>query len=143
MAEFNFLDDEAIADIAFIAKGTTLIELFYSAAMATASLQTDINLLSGEISAQIHIEKSSIEFLLKAFLDEILYFKDAELLFAKDFTINVYELENRLYFEGTLFGSIFDFNIHPMHNDLKAITWHDFRVTKTEEGWECYVLIDI
>ena len=81
MAEFNFLDDEAIADIAFIAKGTTLIELFYSAAMATASLQTDINLLAGEISAQIHIEKSSIEFLLKAFLDEILYFKDAELLF--------------------------------------------------------------
>ena len=61
MAEFNFLDDEAIADIAFIAKGTTLIELFYSAAMATASLQTDINLLSGEISAQIHIEKSCPE----------------------------------------------------------------------------------
>ena len=143
MANFNFLENEAIADIAFIAKGHTLIELFYSAAIATASLQTDIDLLAGEKSEQIHIEKSSIDFLLKAFLDEILYFKDAELLFAKDFSLNVYELDNSFHLDGTLFGSIFDINIHPMHNDLKAITWHDFRVSKTEEGWECYVLIDI
>ena len=143
MVRFEYLEDEAIADIAFKAYGGTINELFLNAAMATANLQTDIELLDDNEVRYLQFEKSDLDRLLKEFLSEILFYKDAELLFAKDFEIDVSEIDEGYKFEGKLIGGIFDPSKHPMHNDLKAITWHDFKVSRLEDSWQCYVLIDI
>jgi len=143
MGSFEYLEDEAIADIAFRAYGDDLQDLFYHAAMATANLQTDINLLPRDEQRDIHIHKSDIDRLLKAFLDEILFYKDAELIFAVDFEVHIEKTVDGYLLDGKLIGGKFDYDIHPMHTDLKAITWHDFKVTKSDAGWQCYVLIDI
>jgi len=143
MGSYRYLDDEAIADIAFIAEASTLEELFYQAGMATASLQTDLKQINVTESRALDIIKADNERLLKAFLQEIIYYKDAELLFATDFTLRIGQQDGDLHLQGELRGGYFDPTVHPMHNDLKAITWHNFYVKETEKGWQCYVLIDI
>ena len=45
----TFLDDEAIADIAYKVRASTLNELFIEAAEVIFNLQTDIELLSNDL----------------------------------------------------------------------------------------------
>ncbi|MHA2503693.1 MAG: archease [Candidatus Kariarchaeaceae archaeon] len=143
MGRYEYLEDEAIADVAFRAHGSTLAELFYQAAMATARLQTDLSLLEPTHSIDLDISKSTLDRLLKAFLGEILFYKDADLIFATNFDVNIQEVDTGYRLVGTMSGADFDYEKHPMHNDLKAITWHNLYVEKKGDEWECYVLIDI
>ncbi|MCH8908351.1 MAG: archease [Candidatus Heimdallarchaeota archaeon] len=58
-------------------------------------------------------------------------------------SINVIKQKEGFSVKGEFVGCEFNFEIHPMGNDIKAITYHDFYVKETSEGWEAYVLIDI
>ncbi|MHA2254113.1 MAG: archease, partial [Candidatus Kariarchaeaceae archaeon] len=78
---FKYLEDEALADIAFLAYGQGINEMFRDAAMAICSLLTDIEKLDTSISFPIDIQHESVERVLYQFLDEIIYLKDAELFF--------------------------------------------------------------
>jgi SHS2 domain-containing protein len=40
-------------------------------------------------------------------------------------------------------GEPIDPDRHDLRTEVKAVTWHDLRVTETEKGWEGYVLLDI
>jgi len=40
-------------------------------------------------------------------------------------------------------GEPIDPDRHDLRTEVKAVTWHELRVTETELGWEGYVLLDI
>lgn len=140
---YEYLEDEAIADIAFMAKSETLEGLFYDAAKATCNLQTNIDQLQENEEREFEIVSKSYERLLKNFLDEIIYLKDADLFFVKDIDVNVSNENNQYIAKGKFTGDIFDPDKYEIGNDLKAITYHDFYLKEMDHGWECYVLIDI
>lgn len=140
---FEYLEDEAIADIAFQASNETLEDLFKDAAIAIFSLQTDIQKLDSNLTYQIIIEEKSLERLFYKFLDEIVYLKDADLFFPKIVEVDSVLKHNTWKLIGRFIGSKFDENIHTIGNDVKAITLHEFYIKKTQNGWECHVIIDI
>ena len=144
MDSFWYLEDEAIADVAFEAYGSNLEAIFYQAGIATANLLTDLNVLTGTELRTLKLSKSSEERLLKNYLDEIVYLKDADLFFIKTIEVSISSDTNIWNLTAKFHGDIFDFEKMPMYNDLKAITWHDFSLRQLDdETWKCYVLIDI
>src|SRR5206468_4915835 len=78
---YHYLEDIGTADIAFEATGRDLPELFIAAADATMNVMID-NLDAIESRETRHIELSNdqIDMLLFDFLQELIYFKDAERL---------------------------------------------------------------
>src|SRR6266403_5150254 len=78
---YKFLEEIGTADIAFEAVGRDLPELFRDAADATMNVMID-NIEAIEPRQTRHIELSSdeIDMLLFDFLQELIYFKDAERL---------------------------------------------------------------
>ena len=139
----TFLDDEAIADIAYKVRASTLNELFKEAAEVIFNLQTDIELLSNDLVFVIDIQAKSAERLLHELLDEIIFLKDAELYFPKSISVEISEKDGVWYASGEFKGCTFDIEKHIQGNDIKSITWHDFSLTKIGEEWDSYILIDI
>lgn len=141
---YQYLEDEAISDIAFKAWGDNLNDIFKEAAKAVYSLLTNIEELTDDLNYPINIKSDSLEKLLYKFLDEIIYLKDAELFFPKNVDLVIVEDKDGNYIlNGTFYGCEFDYKVHQMGNDIKAITYHDFYLKNLNNKWECYVLVDI
>ncbi|MCE7734429.1 MAG: archease [Candidatus Heimdallarchaeota archaeon] len=138
----EFLEDEAIADIAFKVRGESLKQIFIEACTAVFGLQTDINLLDSEIEMGFELSAQTYERLLYNVLSEILYFRDAEYFFGKSLVIEFIEGVS-LTAKGKFIGCEFNEEKHIRGNEVKAITMHDFYLREVSNGWEAYILVDI
>ena len=139
----EFLEEEAIADIAFIVRSDTLENLFIEACTTVFGLQTDLSLIEPNQSFPIDLEGASYERLLYNVLAEILYYRDAEFFFGKETKISLSEEDGTFIAKGEFLGSEFDEDKHIRGNDVKAITMHDFYLKQVDNGWESYILVDI
>jgi SHS2 domain-containing protein len=140
---YEYLEDEALADIAFQARGATLNEMFHDAGMAVCTLLTDIDKLSRDRTIPFNLEAQSLDRMLYNFLDEIIFLKDAELFFAKEIQILEITKGEKWILDGNFVGCEFDQKIHTVGNDIKAITFHELYVKETTHGWESHVIVDI
>jgi SHS2 domain-containing protein len=141
---FEFLDDIAIADVAFEAWGETIEEMFISAAEATMNVMVaDLEKIERREKREIEIGSDAIDMLLFNLLQEIIFFKDAEqlLLRIEDAKIGY---ENGLYFaKTTCWGEQINPGRHQLIVDVKAVTLHRFKVEQTPRGWETFIILDI
>lgn len=141
---YYYLDDYAIADIAFEATGATLEEVFESAADAVMNAMVEnLEEIQPAVTHIVEIEDSELDLLLFRFLQEFVYFKDADRLLLK---VNEMEIEN---FDGghriraSLQGETLDESRHQQRVDVKAITLHKFCLEKTDDEWRAQVLLDV
>lgn len=89
---YKFLEDAAIADVAFEARGKTLRELFESAALAvTGTMVEDAGKVKQKKRKTIEVEAEDLEMLLFNFLQELIFYKDAELLLFNGFHFDIIE----------------------------------------------------
>ena len=141
---YHYLEDIGTADIAFEATGCDLSELFRDAADATMNVMID-NLQAIEPRENRHIELSSdeIDMLLFDFLQELIYFKDAERLLLRVREMQIEEKEGAYSLKATTAGEPLDAGRHQQRADVKAVTLHDFRVERTEGGWRAAAILDI
>jgi|SRR6184192_4685747 len=95
---YHYLEEIGTADIAFEATGRDLPELFSDASDATMNVMID-NLDAIEPRETRHIELSNneIDMLLFDFLQELIYFKDAERLLLRVRAVQI-EQRNEKYF---------------------------------------------
>src|SRR5438874_9303044 len=78
---YEYLEEIGTADIAFEATGRDLSELFRDAADATTNVMIDnIDAIQPRETRQIELSSDEIDMLLFDFLQELIYFKDAERL---------------------------------------------------------------
>src|SRR6188472_3723221 len=78
---YKFLEDVGTADIAFEATGRDLPELFTAAADATINVMIDnLDAIEPREARQVELSNDNVEMLLFDFLQELIYFKDAERL---------------------------------------------------------------
>lgn len=136
---YKFLEDIAIADIAFEATGKDLNELFESAAVALESSMANIGKVKPKIKKEINLSKETLEELLFGFLNELVYLKDAEHLLFSKFTVKVGEKK----LAAEVFGEKIDSKVHELDNDVKAVTFHDFKVERTRNGWKTTIILDV
>ncbi len=137
---YRFVDGVAIADVTFEATGSTLEELFESAANAvTASMVDDLKTIEQKITKKISISGKDPERLLHNFMQELLFYKDSECLVFSKYTIKI--IGNSL--EAELAGEELDQEKHEWITDVKAVSWHMYKLEKTEEGWKAFVILDV
>lgn len=141
---YQFLEDMATADIAFEATGKSLEELFVSAAEATTNVMIrDLQQISKCIKKEIRVEAEELDFLLFDFLQEIIYYKDAELLLFGEYSVKIGRENDRFLLNADAIGEELDGQRHELVVDVKAVTMHQFEVKKTEDGWMARVVLDI
>jgi len=138
---YTFLDHTA--DVLFQAEAGTLNELFQQCALALEETQVDLSKVEHKESITIKVEHKSVEGLLFDFLDDLVFYKDADLLIFSKFDVYVEEKEGKYFLTCQAYGETLDHQKHDPKVDVKAITMHLFEVKKTVEGWKAQVLIDI
>jgi SHS2 domain-containing protein len=141
---YKFLEEIGTADIAFEATGHDLPELFSDAADATMNVMID-NLDAIEPRETRHIELSNdeIDMLLFDFLQELIYFKDAERLLLRARDVRIRQRDKRYFLKAEAAGEVLDAARHHQRADVKAVTLHNFSIEKADSGWKARVLLDI
>ncbi|PSN94247.1 hypothetical protein B9Q04_04890 [Candidatus Marsarchaeota G2 archaeon BE_D] len=139
---FRYLEDVAIADLAFEAESESLEGLFEDAAMALFEAMANTATLRAAGKRRIVVRADTVEDLLYKFLSEVVYLKDAEALLFKN--VDVAITVNGGY---TLVGEgeydVVDPSRQELRMDVKAVTYHMFRVEKRDGSWVCTVVVDV
>src|SRR5437773_3302184 len=134
---YKFLDEIGIADIAFEATGRDLPELFTAVADATLNVMIEnLDAIEAHETRRIELKNDAIDMLLFDFLQELIYFKDAERLLLRIREVRIDEKEDAYSLNATAVGEPLDPARHQQRADVKAVTLHDFRVEKTDGRWK-------
>jgi SHS2 domain-containing protein len=141
---YHYLEEIGTADIAFEATGRDLAELFSDAADATMNVMIDnLDAIEPRETRQIELSNDKIDMLLFDFLQELIYFKDAERLLLRVREAQIDEKEENYLLIATATGERLDAERHHQRADVKAVTLHDFSVKKDNGGWKARVVLDI
>ena len=141
---YRYLEDIAIADIAFVAEGKDLRETFIAAADATLKVMIDNpEAVEARESRYLNLENEQLDMLLFDLLQELIYYKDSERLMLRVKEITITEERNAYLLKGTATGEKLDPDRHHQRADVKAVTLHQFRLEKRMGGWRATVILDI
>ena len=139
---FKYLEEIAIADIAFEAAGKTLEDLFVSCAEAVEDSMVNLKQVKPKIEKTVHLMDENQETLLFKFLNELIFLKDAEGLLFSKFNIKI-KHDKKFSLTAEIFGEKIDHKRHELRNDIKAITYHLFSIKKDGQNFKATVVLDI
>jgi len=141
---FHYLEEIGTADIAFEATGRNLLELFTAAADATMNVMIDnLDAIEPRETRQIQLANDKVDMLLFDFLQELIYFKDAERLLLRVRDVQIDEKDEKYFLEMKAAGERLDPERHHQRADVKAVTLHDFSVEEDDGGWKATAILDI
>ena len=142
MPKYKFLEDVAIADIAYEAYGKDWNKLFENAALAIFELSADLKTVDAKQKLEINLENENIENLLYDFLSEILFLKDSKYMVFKKVQVKIKEGKKHKL-KSVLEGDTINPKKQHLENDIKAVTMHMFKVEKTKNSWKATIVLDI
>jgi SHS2 domain-containing protein len=129
---------EHTADIGLVARAVDLNDLFATATEGMATIAGVYRPGGGE-SVRIHVEGSDVEGLLVDWLNEVLYEHDSRGAALRAVTMASVE-------SSAVTGSI---EVTPLSDrddegiQIKAVTYHQLEVKRTDDGWEARVFFDV
>lgn len=136
---------EHTADIGLRITAQDLKGLFRDAAEGFFELVTDLRAIKGTDSGssqeiEIDFREEDAPGLFMRWLQEILFMFSARKLVLTDpdfirLTSTALTAKAK--------GVRFDPRVHPSRHEIKAVTYHRFRVAETASGWEAEVIFDI
>lgn len=132
------------ADVGFLAYGATLEELFVNSALAMISIGGDLESVRESERRDIEVAGENAESLLYGWLAEILAVMDAERLALR--RAEVTELVTKAgggRVRGVVYGEPFDRVRHAAGVAIKAVTYHQFAIERTADGWRARVFLDL
>ena len=144
-SKFRFLEKAVTADVAFEAFGKSLKDVFENAALATVETMVDTDTVSPRMQKMIKLQNKEIGALLIDFLNELIYYKDAEQMFISKFDVDVKQKkENGVWIlTAKIAGEPLDYKKHQLRADVKAATWHLFELKQKGKEWTARVVLDI
>ncbi|WMW22132.1 archease [Methanolobus mangrovi] len=139
--DFEYL--EHTADAKFRAYGKTLEEAFQNAALAMLNVMVDTSSVKNSSSVDIELTSPDLDSLLFDWLSEILFvFEVDEMVFG---SVRVNELnicDEECSMSATLSGEAMDLSVHVFDTEVKAATYNDMRIEKTDDGWMIQATVD-
>jgi SHS2 domain-containing protein len=127
---------EHLADLKIKGYGKDLKELFSNLLKGMFEACKPIVENDSIISREVKIRSESLESLLYDFLSEALYLSDVN-------NETYFEVNFEKLTENELVCKIKGKKIKGFETEIKAVTWHDLEIKKTEKGWEATILFDI
>ena len=128
------------ADIGFRAFGTSLAELFENAALALVSIAGEIEGVEPLSEYALEAAGGDRESLLVAWLSEVLYWLDGRHIRFQRFRVSMAD-DRRVTATGL--GEPWEPSRHPARLLVKAVTWHQLRIARSDSGWMAEVYLDV
>jgi SHS2 domain-containing protein len=139
MKKFEFVDITT-ADVAFVAYGKDLNELFENAALAFFEVMINTEQIKLKTKREIKVDGDDLVSLMFNWLNELLIYVDGENLAFSKFDVKVDEKFN---LDATCSGEKIDLKRHETRTAVKACTYHKLEVKKTGNQWRARVIVDI
>ena len=137
---------EHTADVGLQIYGKDLQELFAHAARGLFDLMTPIDTMgkkavsARQVRKKITLKGSDVKDLFLKWLKELLFLFDTEKIVFTSFDPLKIEGDS-LEAEGV--AVIFDPAVHDQKIEVKAVTYHGFKMEKQKKGWTAEVIFDI
>jgi len=128
------------ADIGFRAFGGTLPELFENSAVALVSIASEIEDVEARLRYPLEADGSDWESLLVAWLSEVLYWFDGKRISFCRFRIRAMD-SCRL--KAVAYGEPRNSLRHHAKPIVKAVTWHQLKISPARDGLIAEVYLDI
>jgi len=141
---FQFLDDIAVADLAFEASGGSIQEVFQGATNAVIESLANPDTIGATWQQAVGREDEDPAALLFDWLSDLVYWKDAAgVVFSKadvrltQHAAGVWKLNARLY------GEPVNGSTQELRADVKGVTKHLYRLARDGERWTARVILDV
>src|SRR5919108_5980667 len=123
---YAYADDIAISDVAFRAWGATLEEVFMAAADATMhAMVDDLETLAPQEERAFEVRDEVLDLLLLNFLQELIYYKDADCLLMRVTDVAITRDPTAGYVvRARAAGEPLDPDKHTLAADVKGVTLH-------------------
>ena len=141
---YKFIEGITCADICTEVESETLSELFLDSGKAVIEIMGNTETVEGNSDLKVSLQNENIEKLLFEFLEEIILKKDEKnMIFKKIKDLKIDENTGKITF--VLKGDKININKHELRQDVKAITYHHFKLVKdTEENvWKATFVVDV
>ena len=136
-APTGFEEVEHTADWALRVRGRDLRELLLNAARGMVSLMIDDPAgLPTDIEQSIELESIDAESLLVDWLSELAYWTETEMIVFHQFDLHQVTLT---FLQATVRGG----RAPGLKKHIKAVTYHNLEIIKTDEGLEATVVFDV
>jgi len=140
MEKFKFIDITT-SDVAFIAYGKDLNELFANAALAMFEVMINSKQIEPKVERKVKVKGDDLLSLLFEWLNELLFYYGAENLAFSKFEVKVDEKNFGL--EATCYGEKINPEKHETKTEVKACTMHKMKIEKVNNIWQAQVILDI
>jgi SHS2 domain-containing protein len=141
---YAYLEDDVTSDVTFRVWGPTIEEVFRGAVDATVNLMIDpVAAVEAVVTRAVALEAESLDLLLAALLDEVVFRKDTEGLLLRVHAIRIETEKGRPRLEAELAGEPPDRRKHTLGVDVKAVTLYGLCVVRRDEMWEARVTVDV
>ena len=142
-SSFRFLDDIALADLAFEADGDSVQELFRAATRALLETLADPGTVAETWERRITKTEDDPADLLFEWLSDIVYWKDAAGVVFHDADLSVRQEGSAWTLEALLRGAPVDQTEQTLRNDVKGVTKHLYDVKREGTRWYARVVVDV
>ncbi len=128
------------ADLGIIVKGPDVENLFILAAQAMTDLIVKGDISEKTATRDVLVEGEDFPDLMVRWLGEILYLFEGENLI-----VNSIEIKSisPIQLKSTLTLTSFEPKHHQVLREIKAVTYHQISVNKSDDGWEAKIIFDI
>jgi len=140
MKKFEFIDITT-ADVAFVAYGKDLNELFADAALAMFEVMINTKQVKSTVTKKVKLSGNDLQSLMFNWLNELLVYVDSENLVFSDFKVKVDEKKFSLSAECK--GEKIDRKKHETRTAVKSATMHKMEIKKERNIWKAQVILDI
>jgi SHS2 domain-containing protein len=140
---FEFVDD-VTSDLSFVARGATLADVFLAAAAALMDATVEEPGALRELELRrVELAEPDVELLLLAFLNELIYLRDAQALLMRPRRLEVEVAPGAARLVAELAGEPIDPARHELSADVKAATAYGLRLAREDGGFRATVTLDV
>lgn len=142
-ASFHFLDDVALADLAFDAEGDSIQELFEAASNAVMDAMADPRTVGATWERRVEHAGTDLAELLFDWLSDLVYWKDAAGVVFSRALISLTREGGQWTLVATLTGEPVNQATQVLRNDVKGVTKHLYRLHQDNGRWRVRVVLDV
>jgi protein archease len=140
---YRYLDDIALADVAFEVLGDSLPDVFAGATQAILETLANPATVGASWERAITLSEQDPANLLFEWLSEIVYWKDAAGVVFQAAPLTVALSSGIWTLQARLVGAPVDQQSQELRNDVKGITKHCYEVKQHGSQWRATVVLDV
>lgn len=140
---YRYLDDIALADVAFEVLGDSLHDVFAGATQAILETLANPATVGASWERAITLSDQDLSNLLFEWLSEIVYWKDAAGVVFREAPLTVSLTSGIWTLQARLVGAPVDQQRQELRNDVKGITKHLYELKQDGNQWRATVVLDV